>query len=192
MMEYGRTKALAMEAVVEASRNGLDAVTCCPSAFLGPPDYRRSPMGGLVLDYLNRKLPAYVTGGFDFVDVRDVAAGIIAAATRGRSGGAYLLAGRYITVPELMEMLQQVTGVPKPRVCLPTRLTLPFTPVVEAYYRATGRSPRFTRYSLQILTLDVRVDASRAGKDLGYTTRPLEETIADLAAWYRSNGYVSR
>ena len=187
MMAYGRTKALGMQAALEAGRDGLDVVVCCPTAFLGPPDYRSSPVGLFVRDYLRRRLPAYVSGGFDFADVRDIAAGLILAARRGAPGSVYLLPGSYVTIPDILHTLEEMTGVPKPRVCLPSAAALPLMPLVEAYYRLSGRPPRFTRYSLKILTLGATVDGSRARRELGYTTRPLQATLGDLVNWYREN-----
>jgi len=185
VMEYGRSKALSMNLVLEAAADGMDCVVGCPTAFIGPPDYRRSALGQVVFDFIRGKLPAYVNGGFDFVDVRDVARGLIRAAEAGRSGRVYLLSGRYATVPELMDMLKEASGVRKPALCLSTGLLRPFMPVVEAYYRVSGRPPRFTGSSLRLLSLGVTVDSSRARSELGYTTRPLEETLADTVRWFR-------
>jgi dihydroflavonol-4-reductase len=188
--EYGRTKALGMSAVLAAAREGMDTVVCCPTAFLGPPDYRVSAMGRLVLDYLHRRLPAYVDGGFDFVDVRDVAEGLVRAARRGRAGRVYLLSGRYVDVPELMAMLESLTGVRRPRIRFASSTLLPIMPIVETYYRVSGRPPRFTSDSLRLLGLGVRVDSSRARTELGYAPRRIEVTLADAVAWFRAHGCI--
>jgi nucleoside-diphosphate-sugar epimerase len=188
VMEYGRSKALAMQVVVDAASNGMECLVCCPTAFIGPPDYRRSPLGQVIFDFLRGKLPAYVDGGFDFVDVRDVANGVICAGEKGESGRVYLLAGRYATVPELMEMIESESGIRKPALRIPSRALMPIMPLIETYYRISGLSPRFTRSSLQLLSLDVHADATRARTELGYTTRPLEETMADTVRWFMENG----
>lgn len=184
VMEYGRSKAIGMQAALAAAKNGMECVVCCPTAFIGPPDYRRSPLGQVIFDVLGGRLPASVQGGFDFVDVRDVAVGLIRAAEAGRTGRVYLLSGRYATVPSLIEMVAAEGGVRRPALSLSTRFLLPFMPIVETYYRLSGRSPRFTRSSLQLLSLEVKVNSSRARTEIGYTTRPLEETIADTVAWF--------
>ena len=190
VMEYGRSKALSIQAALRAAHTGQDVVVCCPTAFIGPPDYRLSPLGRLIVDFVERRLPAYVDGGFDFVDVRDVADGVISAGSRGRSGGVYLLSGRYASVPELMTMLEERSGVKRPLLCLPTRALLPLMPFVETYYRVTRRSPRFTTGSLSILSLGVRVDSSLARRELGFSARPLEETIEDTLHWFATCGYA--
>jgi nucleoside-diphosphate-sugar epimerase len=188
VMEYGRSKALGMQVVLDAADKDLECVVCCPTAFLGPPDYRRSPLGQVIFDFLRGRLPAYVDGGFDFVDVRDVADGVIGAGEKGQSGRVYLLAGRYATVPELMEMIEAASGIRKPALRIPSRVLIPFMPVIEAYYRVSKLSPRFTRNSLQLLSLNVRVDATRARTELGFDSRPLEETLADTVRWFSEVG----
>ncbi len=187
ILEYGRTKALGILHVLSAPTGETEVVVCCPSGLIGPPDYRGSEAGRVIVDFLNRRLPAYVNGGFDFVDVRDAAAGLIAASRRGRAGSIYLLAGSYVSIPQMMELLEQESGVPKPRVCLPVGLALPVAPVAEAIARLRGRRPWFTRGSLRIVSLGVQLDSSRARDELGYTTRPIRETIADAVAWYRDH-----
>jgi len=185
-IEYGTSKALAVEEVLAASGDGIECVVCAPTSFIGPPDYRRSPLGQVISDYLHRKLPAMVDGGFDFVDVRDVADGVIKAGDNGKPGRIYLLSGRFATIPELMSILESVSGVPSPRLCLPQWLIRPFTPAIELYYRVSGRPPQFTRSSLKLLRLNVTVDSSRARDELGFASRPLEETLADTAEWLRT------
>jgi dihydroflavonol-4-reductase len=220
VMDYGRTKALATRLVLDASgaaapgteledsgQNAagtelddsgtsaagteLECVVCAPTAFIGPPDYRLSSLGRFVLDTLRGRLPVAVNGGFDFVDVRDVADGVVRAARHGTPGQVYLLSGEFTTVEDIVAMITSTAGVRGPALTLPLGLVLPFAPAVELYYRATGRTPRFTHASLRLLSLGVRVDSSRARKELGYTARPLAETIADTVRWFLNEGYVA-
>ena len=152
VMQYGRSKALATRAVLDAAGEGYDAVVVFPTAIVGPYDFRLSPMGRMIYDYCRLSLPAYVDGGFDFVDVRDVARGIALAAKRGRRGEGYILSGEYIGIPDLMAMLERTTRIPKPRLRLPMGFIKPLVPLVEAYYRILRKPPRFTRSSLDILS----------------------------------------
>ncbi|HUX11723.1 MAG TPA: NAD-dependent epimerase/dehydratase family protein [Spirochaetia bacterium] len=190
VMEYGRTKALGTRIVLDAARAGLDAVVVCPTAFIGPPDFRLSPMGRLVFDFARGRLPAYVDGGFDFADVRDISRGVILAGTGGRSGELYLLSGRYASVPDLMELLSRLCGRRKPIFCLPIKVIASLLPPVELYYRITRRPPRFTRDSLHILSYGIRVDSSKAVRELGYSVRPLEVTLSDTLAWFSEQGML--
>jgi dihydroflavonol-4-reductase len=190
-LEYGMTKALATRAVLDAAAEGYDAVVAYPTAIVGPYDFRLSPMGRLVRDFARRALPAYVDGGFDFVDVRDVAAGLLLVARRGKRGEGYLLSGHYIEIADLMELLEEITGVRKPRLDIPAGLLRPFVPLVEFYYGATGRPPRFTRASLDILSRRTHVDSGKARRELGYESRPLEESFRDAVAWFKEHGLLS-
>ncbi|NBC30768.1 MAG: NAD-dependent epimerase/dehydratase family protein [Spirochaetes bacterium] len=195
IMEYGRSKAIAVQEVLAASGHGLDCVVCCPTAFLGPPDYRLSAMGRLVLDCVSGRLPVALRGGFDFADVRDVADGIIRAGENevaaGEGGRVYLLGGRYVAVPELLTLLQEISGVPRPRVTVPLTLLRALALPAEWYYRLFRRPARFTRANLRLLSLDLRVDSGRAQRELGYRCRPIEETLADTVRWLGESGKLT-
>ncbi len=194
IMEYGRSKALAMRELLASAREGLECVVCCPTAFLGPPDHRLSAMGSLVLDCISGRLPVGIRGGFDFADVRDVADGVIRAGEvplpSAEPGRVYLLGGRYVSVPELLQLLESISGVPRPRVTVPLSILRAAAPAAEWYYRLFRRPARFTRANLRLLSLDLRVDSSRARRELGYTCRPIEETLADLVRWLGASGYI--
>ncbi len=182
--EYGRSKARGIRLVMDAHGSGIEVIVCCPTALIGPPDYRVSPVGRFVLDYMRRRLPACVDGGFDFVDIRDAADGLMRAAEIGRGGRLYLLSGHYVEVPELIRMLEEQSGVRRPPICFPIRCVAPFVPLAERLARLAGRSPRFTSANLRLLSLGVRVDSTRARDELGYTVRPFRETVADTVAWF--------
>lgn len=185
ILEYGRTKALGIRHVLETPTGNTRVVVCCPTALIGPPDYRPSETGRMVQTYLRRRLPACIDGGFDFMDVRDAAAALILAAEHGRNRGLYLLAGCYASMPQLIELLEQESGVQRPLICLPLKLVRPLAPAAETFARLTGTPPLITRGTMRIVSLGVRIDASASRRELGYTTRPLRETVADTVAWFR-------
>ena len=192
VMPYGKSKALAVLEVERAVKfDGLDAVTVFPTGFIGPFDYKFSPMTTLVLDFLNGRIPARIPGGFDFVDVRDVAAGMISAAKLGRAGDRYLLPGSSVTVDELFSLLEQITGRPAPRLKVPAGLLKIFGPAAELFYLLSGKQPRYTRKSVKILSLGVTVSGELASKRLGYAPRPLKETLRDTVDWLVSAGYCA-
>jgi dihydroflavonol-4-reductase len=185
---YGRSKARATRKVLEAARNGLDAVVVYPSGVLGPYDFKPSQMGQLILDFARRRLFGYLDGAYNFVDVRDVVSGILQAAEKGRTGEGYLLTGTTITIPELMVLLQDVTGVRAPRLKLPywtARFVTNFTP---AYYLVTQQKPLFTTYSIKVLQGNCEMTSGRACREFGYSSRPLRETLLDTLAWFRDTG----
>jgi dihydroflavonol-4-reductase len=187
---YDRSKAAGEQAVREIVARGLDAVIVHPTAVIGPHDYKPSRMGRLLLDLHARRLPALIPGGFDWVDVRDVAAGLLFAAERGHRGESYLLSGRYAPLAELAHMAAEITGVPAPRWCTPSWLARAAAPFSTALGRVRGREPLFTSQSLDTLATGTRVDCAKARRDLGFSARDLRATIHDAYAWFAETGRI--
>ena len=193
LLEYGRTKAAAVKlierakAAEEAAAEEDARTEVCfvfPTAVIGPDDYRPSATGRLISDYLKRRLPAYVSGGFDFVDVRDVAEVICRAAELGVDGGRYIAAGHYTTLDTVMDLLEASSGIkPPPR--LPRRFVLSLSPLAEMFSRAFGTTPRLTRGSLRLLGTGRCVDARKTFEALEHSPRPLEQTIKDTVRWFQ-------
>lgn len=184
MMSYGRSKARASLDVLEAARErGLPAVIGIPSGLTGPYDFGSSRTAEMVRRFLAHRIPGYVEGGFDFVDVRDVADGLIAAAQRGRVGESYLLTGELHSYLELTEMLEQITGVRRPRLRAPYWLAMPFTYLATGFSLLTGGEPLYTPNSLRILQTWPHFDLEKSTTELGYRPRPIFESLSDTAAW---------
>jgi dihydroflavonol-4-reductase len=185
--EYDRSKAEASLAVLEAARAGLDSVIVCPTGVIGPNDYRRSELGQLILDCVDQKTQFYVDGAYDFVDVRDVAEGMLRAAAKGRSGEAYILSGEKLSVRGIIDMLWGMTGRRFARIHIPfsvARFIARYTPL---YYRRRRAKPRFTTYSLDTLRSNADISHAKATAELGYQPRSLKQTIADTVEWFRKN-----
>lgn len=184
MMSYGRSKARASLEVLSAVReHGLPAVIGIPSGLTGPYDFGSSRTAEMVRRFLARRIPAFVEGGFDFVDVRDVAEGLIAAAQRGRVGESYLLTGELLSYFQITEMLEKITGVRMPRLKAPYWVALPFTYLATAFSLLTGGEPLYTPNSLRILQTWPHFDLEKSSTELGYRPRPIFESMADTAAW---------
>jgi len=180
---YDRSKADGERAVREVIASGLDGVIVHPTSVIGPRDLEPSRMGRFFIRLRDRSLPSLVRGGFDFVDARDVASGMIAAALRGRRGQSYLMGGRHLPVEAVARIAERVAGVRPPRAVLPVwvaRLGIPF---IAAIARIRRVEPLYTSESLNALGLSSRIDHSLAVRELGYTVRPIEETIADIYSW---------
>ena len=188
---YARSKAWATLAVLKGVEQGLDAVIVHPTGVIGPYDYRVSEMGQLIIDFANGGLKAYVDGAYDFVDVRDVASGIILAAEKGRSGERYILSGEQITVRGLLLMLQEITGIKAPSLRVPVWLALIAARFAPVYHRLTKTKPRFTTYSIDVLRSNSLISPEKARRELGFFTRSIRESIADSILWFRQNGYIS-
>jgi dihydroflavonol-4-reductase len=187
---YDHSKAQASLEVLKAVQAGLDAVIACPTGVIGPYDYRGSEMGQLILDCVNRKPMFYVDGAYDFVDVRDVAQGLALAAERGQTGESYILSGERLSVIGMIKTVQDIIGKQLLTMKIPMRLArfaARFTPL---YYQIARVKPRFTSYSLDTIISNSVISHAKARRELGYTPRPLRESLADTVGWFlqqRSN-----
>jgi len=180
---YDRSKNEGENEVRAAIAEGLDAVIVNPTGIVGPHDYGPSQTGELLLQFRHRKVPVNVGGEFDFVDVRDVVAGMLAAERSGRTGENYLLSGHRHTIGELAQLAAQVTGVQAPRISLPLWLIIGLAPLVLRLTPA-NKIPLFTPESLHALHYGPSVCHYKASKELGYVPRPLIETVRDTYAWF--------
>jgi dihydroflavonol-4-reductase len=182
---YDRSKAAGQQIVLGAVARGLDAVVVNPTAVVGPNDFKPSKVGSVIIAMMKRTLPALVAGGFDWVDARDVVAGAIAAAERGRAGEAYLLAGNRHEVSELARFVESASGARAPRIVCPMTIARIGAPFVNLWSRLSGAPPVYTSESLRALRHHRLISREKAKQELGYQVRPLAETIADACAWYR-------
>jgi dihydroflavonol-4-reductase len=185
---YDRSKAAGEREVRAGIERGLDAVVVNPTAILGPFDFGPSRMGQVLLDLYHRRLPALVDGGFDWVDVRDVVAGAIAAAERGKRGEKFLLSGEHRPVRELAQMAEELTGRAAPRFVSPMWLARVGAPFATAAARVVGKEPLFTSRSLHALRNHQMVSHGKATRELGYKPRPLRETLQASYDWFREAG----
>lgn len=188
MGEYDRSKAQATLEVLKAVEQGLDAVIVCPSGVVGPYDFKLSEMGQLFVDFVKGRLKVYIEGSCDFVDVRDVAIGHVLACKKGRTGESYILSGEGITIHALMLLLEEITGVRAPRSKLPIVLAQLAAIFMPLYHRLTRTKPLFTKYSIQTLVRGCNVSREKARRELGYSPRPLRESIVDAIQWFKENG----
>lgn len=179
---YDRSKNEGEEAVRGLIDEGLDAVIINPTGVIGPFDFGPSRMGQFFIGLKRRRLPFTVPGGFDWVDVRDVADGAIAAAERGVRGENYLLSGARLTMLQLAALAGAATGRRAP-VVIPLPLARMWAPVGTVVARRTGSAWALTTESLRTLCNDPRVSSEKAQAHLGYAPRPIESTIADLYEW---------
>lgn len=191
--DYARSKAHATLILLEEVRQGsLDAVVCCPTGIIGPWDYSISSIGQLILDYASGHLKSYVRGAYDFVDVRDVARGLIFAADKGQSGRHYIFSGDQVQVLQLMKELERNLGNPAPTYEIPFAIARGAGVLASMYYRLLKRRPVFTAYSIDVLRSNSQASSSRAREELGFTTRPWQESIRDHVEWFFSEEILPR
>jgi len=184
---YDQTKALASLEVLQGVKRSLDAVIVCPSGIIGPYDYNISQMGQMILNYMNGNMKVYIDGAYDFVDVRDVARGLILASRKGKIGEIYILSGEKITVKELMALLEEITGVGQPWLKIPQWLVNVAGKITPYYYRNRETRPLFTSYSADVLVSNCDINNNKARRELGYDPRPLKDSIRDSVEWFRNN-----
>ncbi len=184
---YDRSKNEGENEVRSAIADGLDAVIVNPTGIIGPHDYGPSRMGELLLQLRDRKIPVNIRGGFDFVDVRDLVDGMLAAERLGRSGENYLISGHRHSLRELAELVTLITGVKAPRLSVPVSLVSAIAPLVLKL-TPKDQIPLVTSDSMHALQYSPSVSHYKAAKELGYVSRPLGETIRDTYEWFDARG----
>lgn len=180
---YDRSKAAAESVIEEFVDAGLDAVTVNPTGVIGPFDFGSSRMARVLVALRRRRLPATLEGAFDWVDVRDVAAALIAAAERGALGTNYLVGGHQTSLDELAQVASQVTGVAPPPVTLPMWFAELWTPLATRAGRWTGNPMWYTVDSLHALRFPPNLQSDKAARELRHRPQPLARTIEDFYAW---------
>lgn len=184
---YDRSKFAGEQGLRSVIDRGLDAVIVNPTGVIGPHDHAPSLMGETIRQFRDGEIPVNVGGGFDFVDVRDLAAGMISAVGSGRSGANYLLSGTRITIKELGQLVVAHSGGSIPKLDLPLGLLEPLGALVKKVTPA-DRVPLFTPDSLHALRYSPTVSHHRASTELGYTARPIHRTVGDTLDWFDSVG----
>lgn len=183
---YAKTKAQATALVLNAAKSGLDACVVHPSGITGPFDYGAGHITQLVTDFYNGSLTAGIDGGYDFVDVRDVAKGIISCCQKGKSGECYILSNNYYSIKDLFSILHKITGKKAITTILPMWFVKGTIKLSELYYKVLKKTPLYTSYSLYTLSSNANFSHEKASRELGYTTRSFDHTIKDTVEWLKS------
>lgn len=190
-MEYERTKARGEMAIREAVKSGLDAVVLNPSAILGPFDHKPGLLGQAILRIAHHKIPALVPGGYNWVDVRDVAEAAVQAISKGRAGEHYILSGHWHSLKELSALIGETLGSKTASLMVPFWIAQIGVPFYTAWAAITNDHPLYTFDSLSILKENPHnVDNGKARKELGFNPRPLKESLNDTLQWFRDNNYL--
>jgi dihydroflavonol-4-reductase len=188
---YNQSKALAEELVLHEVGSGLDAVIINPTSVMGPNDFKPSLIGQAILQLYKGEIPALIPGGYDWVDVRDVVAGTISAMENGRTGQSYLLSGHFKTLPELYKEIILIKGKEKKLPVIPFWLAEVGLPFLMAWARVSGNKPLYTKESIEILkTAHPDISSKKARNELGYESRPFEDTLRDTIEWFKENNYL--
>jgi len=193
--DYKRSKFQAEAVALEwFQREGLPVVIVNPSAPVGPRDARPTPTGQIIVDFLNRRLPAYLETGLNWVHVRDVAIGHILAAEKGRPGERYILGHQHgnWTMQQTLAVLGKITGLPAPKMKMPYWLACGVARVSESLAALTGQPPRAPIAGVRMAKYKMWFDPAKAVTELGLPQTPPEQALTDAVEWFRANGYVSK
>lgn len=188
---YKRSKYVAEHEVLRAAGQGAPVTLVLPTFPLGPRDRRPTPTGKLIVDFLNGRVPGFVDTALNVAHVDDLAEAHLLALERGGTGRSYIAGGQNLPMGELLGMVAAVTGLPAPTRRFPRYLPLAAAAVssfVEG--RVLGREPFVSMEAARMSTTNMIFDDSRARRELGYTSRPAVDAIADSARWFVANGYV--
>jgi len=188
---YKRSKFEAEQCAVRAAGTGLPVVIVNPTTPVGPGDWKPTPTGKIIVDFLNGRMPGYVDTGLNFVPVEDCARGHLLAAERGRVSERYILGGRNLTLKEMLDMLAIASGRPAPRWKIPYVVAYAAGWVDAGISRVLGREPQIPLEGVRMSRHKMFVDASKAERELGFAPGPIEGALERAVEWYETNGYVA-
>ena len=187
---YKRSKWMAEQEARQAAKAGLPVIIAMPTTPVGPWDWKPTPTGKIILDFLNGKMPGYVETGLNFVGVEECAAGHLLVSERGKVGERYLLGGENLTLKELLDTLARMTGLSAPTMKIPHGVALGVAYVESAFSRLVGKEPQIPVEGVKIAQHKMFVDCSRAKKELGFQPGPVAAALERAVGWYQANGYV--
>ena len=188
---YKRSKVLAERAVeMMVEKDGLPAVIVNPSTPIGPRDVRPTPTGRIIVEAASGRMPGFVDTGLNLVHVDDVAAGHIAALRRGVVGERYILGGENVLLSRMLADIAAIVGRRAPTLRFPRQAIWPLAIGAEMFARITGREPFVSRDALRMAKYRMFFDDAKARRELGYTSRPYREGLADAVSWFREAGLV--
>ena len=187
---YKRSKWMAEQEALKAAKEGLPVVVAMPTTPVGPWDWKPTPTGKIILDFLNGKMPGYVETGLNFVGVEECAAGHLLVAERGKVGERYLLGAENLTLKEMLDTLAKITSLPAPGMKIPHGVALGVAYVESALSRLVGREPQIPVEGVKIAQHRMFVDCSRAQKELGFQPGSVAAALERAVRWYQLKGYV--
>ncbi len=191
--DYKKSKFLAEQLAFAAAKDGLPVIIVNPSTPIGPYDVKPTPTGDIVLKFLRRQMPVYVHTGLNLVDVRDVAQGHILAAEKGRIGERYILGNKNVTLKEILDILEKITGLPAPKHSIPH-----FIPMLVSYFdelllsKLLNRQPTVTINGAKMACHPMYYHSEKAVRELGLPQSPIETALQDAVTWFKANGYLDK
>jgi len=189
---YKRSKWMAEQEALHAAKNGLPVIVAMPTTPVGPWDWKPTPTGKIILDFLNGKMPGYVETGLNFVAVEECAAGHLLVSEKGKLGERYLLGGENLTLKQVLDALAKMTGLPAPRLKIPYGMALGIAYANTIFSRLFGREPQIPVEGVKIARHTMFVDCARARRELGFRAEPVRAALERAVRWYEANGYIAQ
>jgi dihydroflavonol-4-reductase len=189
---YKRSKWMAEKEALSAAKNGLPVIVAMPTTPVGPWDWKPTPTGKIILDFLNGKMPGYVETGLNFVGVEECAAGHLLIAEKGKVGERYLLGGENLTLKQMLDALAKITGLPAPKLKIPHGIALGVAYANTVFSRLIGREPGIPVEGVKIARHMMFVDCTRAQRELGFKAGPVAAALERAVLWYEANGYIAK
>ena len=189
--DYKRSKFMAEQLVLGAARGGQDVVVVNPTTPIGERDIKPTPTGRIVVDFLKRKFPAYVDTGLNLVDVIDCADGHLLAMEKALPGERYILGGENLTLKQILDKLNAITGLPSPSIRMPYAIAYA-TGAVDTLVtgKMRHREPRVTLDSVRMGRKKMFVTSAKAERELGWNPAPVDRALRRAVDWFRANGYA--
>lgn len=182
--DYDKSKALAELALLDVVAQGLNATILSPTCFIGPYDFQPSLMGAAIYHFFHNKIICYLKGGFNFVDVRDVAESIISSITKGIAGERYILSGEWLTIRQMIDTIISIRKSPAIKIKIPNFLAEISAQMNLLKWKLTNKYPAYSNQSLSHLKFHQLVDDTKARTVLNHHTRSINETFLDIMNWY--------
>jgi len=189
---YKRSKWMAEQEALHAAKDGLPVIVAMPTTPVGPWDWKPTPTGKIILDFLNGKMPGYVETGLNFVAVEECAAGHLLVSEKGKLGERYLLGGENLTLKQVLDALAKITGLPAPRLKIPHGLALGVAYANTILSRLFGREPQIPVEGVKIARHKMFVDCLRAQRELGFQAGSVRAALERAVRWYEANGYIAK
>ena len=189
---YDRTKYAGELAVRDLIKTGLPAVVIHPTGVIGPGDHRPSRMGQVLIDLSSKKFPALISGGFNWVDVRDVCVGALAAEEFGRIGESYILSGQWHSTRQLATFGEEITGTPPPNFDLPMWLAQGIAPIGSLLGNISSNEYRLNSDTVSALKAARKISSAKAETELGFKSRPIRNSVHDAYKWFDKFGLLKK
>jgi dihydroflavonol-4-reductase len=188
---YKRSKFLGEQEAIKATHDGQHVMILNPTTPIGPGDWKPTPTGRIIVDFLNRKFPAYVDTGLNLVDVDEIARMHVVALERGRPGERYILGGENLTLKQILDRMSAITGLPSPTRRVPHSVAMGFAFFDENITgRLLGKEPRATVEAVRMGKKMMFASSQKAVTELGFRVLPIYNALRGAIEWFVEHGYA--